>query len=1518
MAKQLNKNLIVILTIIAFGVILALSVVMLQRIERSDPKYFVELAERASKEQHWQQAAVFYNRAWELSNDARYVVLVGDMLLEDGEVGRAIGSWEQALVHQPNLLEAHKRLIDLRLELGKLYGDAANWEKVHDASLAMLEVEAKRTPQQDAFAHNANGLALIALRRRGEGNADKGLVELQKSFELAPTIVKNGTDLAREYTRIGRVDEAETLLRKLVADHGDFGADASKVRLALARFLVWQQEFDEADTLFKESVEMAGDDEEARTDAEIGYAVFLSVRWARSRRDNQPEEKTQVYFDQAEKILTDQIERDPDGFKAYRQLALLYKASSRLTDVIDVCEKRLARGLVRKGVKATQHRVDTFMLMLNASEAAVVLALKAEKDGDDAKRNEWLDKAEQYVVDAKGEAPTHPAVLSQIGRVKLARGQDRAALEDLTAAQEAYKNYGVVNWENTMILANTHLRLNEAGVARELLEGVLDEAAKKRAGDPTFWNLYAQSLLQTGDLDRALRVADRVLAMDVSNKDAALLKAAVYERQGKHEQAGMIHQQLTGSSTIDAMLRARAKSLDGDNESAISILLEALKTDPADKRLVGMTVHELVTADRASEALAVAKRAVELNPKDAALQQILVYAQPDLSDEQRNTAMLAAIDSEQDLYKRALDRLMFFVRINDQSKALQSIDQALEHLRERDTPQARSATATQHQVLLKTKIRIASGLGDQAAMDSARDEAVSYNVDGVHGKTVLGLYYLQQKEYELGATAFRQAIADQPTDASSLALLGQCLQMLGRDDEAWTAYERAIRANRDDGRAHLGLAVLALKKDDQTTFDRELDECERTIPNDPWVREQLIVRTEEADPQQAIEKREAILKEKPDDKYNLQRLASLYEKVGANDKADAQHERLLEIAPYDQRVATLAARYFRRTDRPDRAIELLNEFAKKQKTDVERVNALRLVAAELINQERKQEAEKTLLGAVDLHETLELDRALADFYIRVANDPRKALPWLNKAIDRAKAESSDVLPTLLEARVVCRLHRNFNDTDGARKDVEELLRSHPDFVRGLLWQSEIYARTGDIDRAIDSLSSYLSKRPDDTYALYSRAQHYVAQGRVALAIDDLQRIKRTSPRALRLEPRIMLARLQRHSGHEDLWVRELEELHGEVPSSNAAALALAEAYVQQKRLDDADRLVTAQINRVGPDGASQWLFLRGKISLQLKRPDDALQNFREAARADHFGSTTVASVLGMYAKLDRHAEGVQYYQSLPDASKQGAVVKARYANLLAGSGQRDQAIAEIREAMALATNQPLSVVRSVVADLYDAFELPGAVHLFESNPPDPATRRANKRLLVRLYARDQNFDRATALLDDLLRTASSDIERATLLHEKGDVLDGSGDPQAAVDSYADSLNYDPNNWATLNNIAFLLSDKLHDPQKALTYARRAVAIADNSFTLDTLGWTYVGLSQFDLAIAELSRAVRVNPDYGWAFYHLGEAYRRNGSFSQASDVLRTAVDVARTSDDSALSKAIDASVKRVQADDRKP
>jgi tetratricopeptide (TPR) repeat protein len=116
----------------------------------------------------------------------------------------------------------------------------------------------------------------------------------------------------------------------------------------------------------------------------------------------------------------------------------------------------------------------------------------------------------------------------------------------------------------------------------------------------------------------------------------------------------------------------------------------------------------------------------------------------------------------------------------------------------------------------------------------------------------------------------------------------------------------------------------------------------------------------------------------------------------------------------------------------------------------------------------------------------------------------------------------------------------------------------------------------------------------------------------------------------------------------------------------------------------------------------------------------------------------------------------------------------------------------------------------------------------------------------------------------------------------------------------------------------LLSDKLGENKAALAYAQRAVATVENPAALDTLGWIYVGLGEYSAAIAELGRAVRLDPNAALIHYHLGEAYRRNVQMSEAVDVLQGARNLARSVENSAQLELIERSLQRAQAGDSKP
>ena len=276
--KRLNKNLIVSLTLFTLVMIVVVSVLMLRQLKQRDPKHFLELAQQYEREGDWQSAVIFYNKAWQRSNDAKYLVSIGDVFLGAGEVGFALNSWRQALINQPNLTEAHIRRLELRLELARLYDRNADWKLLQEGAQTFLEIETEKTAGQEALGRNAHGLALLRMARQGEEDARHGEADLRAATELAPDVVDYWLDLANHSIRQDRLDEGEGLFIELIERHASAGADAAKVRLAYAEHVASRGRYDEAERYFEESLEMAGNNPDSLRDARLGFALFLSQR----------------------------------------------------------------------------------------------------------------------------------------------------------------------------------------------------------------------------------------------------------------------------------------------------------------------------------------------------------------------------------------------------------------------------------------------------------------------------------------------------------------------------------------------------------------------------------------------------------------------------------------------------------------------------------------------------------------------------------------------------------------------------------------------------------------------------------------------------------------------------------------------------------------------------------------------------------------------------------------------------------------------------------------------------------------------------------------------------------------------------------------------------------------------------------------------------------------------------------------------------------------------------------------
>ncbi|MFQ5589718.1 MAG: tetratricopeptide repeat protein [Phycisphaerae bacterium] len=1519
--KRLNKRLVIAVTLFVFVAAIILSALMLRQLQRGDPKRFVALAVRYGSEEAWEQAALFYRKAWENSGDPAYLVKSGEMLLEGGEVRQALAFWRQALVGDPSLVDAHMKRIELLLELASLLGSVDEHQALRDAAAALIEVDAELTPAQRAFARNANGVALINLASQNEANVENGLAELRKAVELAPDNVDYAIELAMSYARLQRHEEAREIFREYSDRFDSPSREGAKIHSAYARYLAeWPDEedragsFEQAEQLFERSLALALNAPAALRGAKLHYAVLLSQRWAESVADELEASASQPLFDHAETLLLQCIEADPDAFDAYVRLATLYKMARRHADVVRLCDERVGRGFSRKGVQAVRDKASAFRLLILASEACVAQAVTASEEGKGERKGELIAEARRYMNDAGAEFPNHPDVLSQSGRLKLALGQERSALEDLRQAYDAYRAKNLVNWENTLILARLHLKLNEPGAAKDIIERVWGESRQSR--NTPLLLAYAEALLRTNDADRALAVVDSVLLRHPSNADARRIKAAVYALQGRPHQAGS----LVDSLAMQAMLEAQALSVAGDAAGAVTVRLKALEQNPADVQLVGATVSELLRLNRAAEAQTVLKRAIAADPDSTVFKRLMVLATKGLSDEERDAAVLEIIEDQPDRYRRALDLVDFYARKDDAASALTYLDEAERHLIDRDTPLATNATPAHHRTLLEAKVRFAAALDDEEAMEQARNAAEKYNVDAAGGKTILALYHMQRGEMEPAIAALRAVVELQPTDAVSLTRLGQCLQRTNRNSEARLYYEQAIRINPNEAHAHRGLAALAKSQGDSETYDVELELCGRLIPDDPWVKAELLARQEEADPKSAITRREALLKEHPDDTHNLFRLARLCEAAGEIPDADRYWENLLALVTrqedrnMEQGAVVAAAKYYRRTGRPEKSLRLVTRFAESGKTDEERADAQVLVAAHYLSQGQLDLVKTTLLAAADIAPTFEIAYSIGEFYLRTADRPEAALEWFDRAVELARRDKLPQLRNVLITRITCLLHRSLDDLESAQKHVAEFIAEYPDDPQGQLLASEVHARKGEISEAVAALSEFLEKEPGHLYARIKRAQHYASLGHLTDAIEDLEVIKRSGAAiSSQIAPRILLARLRFHAGRRDAWLRELQSLVEDAPDSTQAFTELVRAYMIEERFDDADTALTSRINRSADKPDPRWFFLRGQVSLEVKDYNRALADFRRGAQLSDFSSESLRRVLDTYWRAKRYQEGIEFYKQHADAVKNDPAVVSRYARLLASAGREPEAVEAFRRAMYLAIEDTAVSVRSVTADLRSApWSVEHALTLFDTPVPAPEAARANDRILVRLYSMSDRAGEAAAKLDHLIHNTTRDALRADLLVERAELHQVLHDYEKTRRDYEEALKYDSDNWIIMNNLAYVLADKLNNSAVALPYAKKAVALSNAATALDTLGWIYTGLGQYSAAIAELSRAIRLDTSLTIAYYHLGETRRRNGEFLEAKLVLDEGLTMAKEAREDSLVALFEAALEKTQ------
>ncbi len=162
-------------------------------------------------------------------------------------------------------------------------------------------------------------------------------------------------------------------------------------------------------------------------------------------------------------------------------------------------------------------------------------------------------------------------------------------------------------------------------------------------------------------------------------------------------------------------------------------------------------------------------------------------------------------------------------------------------------------------------------------------------------------------------------------------------------------------------------------------------------------------------------------------------------------------------------------------------------------------------------------------------------------------------------------------------------------------------------------------------------------------------------------------------------------------------------------------------------------------------------------------------------------------------------------------------------------------------------------------------------------------------LLSSLYqARGENHS-AISLMETAVGKYPDNYQ---LLFEYGLLLEKNDMYMQALAVMERVLELQPDHAEALNYIGYTWADKNMHLEKALEYILRANELKpDNGFIIDSLGWAYYRLGDFQQAVKELERSLALMPDDPHIYDHLGDAYRSLNRFPEAIEVYQKAYEM---------------------------
>ncbi|AXJ02316.1 Tfp pilus assembly protein PilF [Cyclonatronum proteinivorum] len=410
--------------------------------------------------------------------------------------------------------------------------------------------------------------------------------------------------------------------------------------------------------------------------------------------------------------------------------------------------------------------------------------------------------------------------------------------------------------------------------------------------------------------------------------------------------------------------------------------------------------------------------------------------------------------------------------------------------------------------------------------------------------------------------------------------------------------------------------------------------------------------------------------------------------------------------------------------------------------------------------------------------------------------------------------------------------------------LEIILETSPSDIDVLYSIAQLYMMEGELVPANETLDRIMQITGPEMQLLYQKYRNYVVMGDRESAMDQLERMLELEPdnvAAMQILSQIYIEEAQFSRALE-----LMEQAQVLDPANEETLITLTDLYIREERWDEAGALLVRMIQNPGIETMVKAELVQYLLGQADRDPEN--ESLMEAA------GTLVQTFVAHDPELGMaHALAAEYYNMTGDDDR-----------LLESLTRTNELLPENEPAW----RQRLQILLS--NDRFD--EVIVVAQQADEVIPDDAFVLFFKGLAHLLQ---QSYEEASTILERAAAAPATRPFRSIVYGSLGDALSSMDQHARSDEAYEQSLRLDPDNHTALNNFAYSLSLRQLRLDEALEMSQRAVeAEPDNAAFLDTLGWVYFKLGEYQNAKTYIRASIDTGDASAVVLEHMGDVYEK--------------------------------------------